>query len=204
MIDIWNDRYKQEVFQYGTLPNDYFKAHIDPLPVGRILIPAAGEGRDAVYAAKLGWEVYAFDSSERGREKALQLAKKEKVSIYYICEDALKIKFPLESFDVIAFTYFHLPPESRNVFHQKSIKWLKNNGLIILEGFNQNQLGLSSGGPKNKDWLFDEWMLKEDFKDLSILEISEKQRILNEGPLHQGVAEVIQFKAQKVNHSLNV
>jgi SAM-dependent methyltransferase len=204
MINTWNDRYEQETFQYGTEPNDYFKSQIDQLPVGRILIPAAGEGRDAVYAAKLGWEVYAFDSSERGRDKALQLAKKEKVSIYYICEDALKIKFPLESFDVIAFTYFHLPPESRNVFHQKSIKWLKNNGLIILEGFNQNQLGLSSGGPKNKDWLFDKMTLSDDFKELVILENAEKQRVLNEGPLHQGVAEVIQFKAQKVNHSLNV
>jgi SAM-dependent methyltransferase len=204
MINTWNDRYEQETFQYGTEPNDYFKSQIDQLPVGRILIPAAGEGRDAVYAAKLGWEVYALDSSERGRDKALQLANKEKVSIYYTCDDALKIRFPLESFDVIAFTYFHLPPESRNVFHQKSIKWLKNNGLIILEGFNQNQLGLSSGGPKNKDWLFDKMTLSDDFKELVILENAEKQRVLNEGPLHQGVAEVIQFKAQKVNHSLNV
>ncbi|MHA8067008.1 class I SAM-dependent methyltransferase [Aquirufa sp. ROCK2-A2] len=204
MIDSWNDRYKQDAFQYGTEPNDYFKAQIDQLPVGRILIPAAGEGRDAVYAAKLGWEVYAFDSSERGRDKAIQLAKNEKVSIYYTVEDALKIRYPLESFDAIAFIYFHLPPEIRCVFHQISTKWLKNNGVVILEGFNYRQLALSSGGPKNKDWLFDSVILRNDFDPLLILENTEKQRILNEGPLHQGIAEVIQFKATKLKNSSHV
>ena len=38
---------------------------------GRILLAGEGEGRNAVYAASLGWEVYAFDFSMVAKKKAL-------------------------------------------------------------------------------------------------------------------------------------
>lgn len=197
MKDSWNERFKPDEFQYGIEPNDYFKEKINALPVGRILIPAAGEGRDAIYAAKLGWEVYAFDSSERGREKAIKLANTEKVLIHYHCEDAMNIKFPLESFDAVALSYFHLPEDLRFPFHLQCIKWLKPNGHIILEAFNKKQLTYTSGGPKHIDWLFNKKLLESDFDGLEIIENKEIQRKLNEGPLHQGLAEVVQFNAFK-------
>ena len=194
---MWNERYKNPEFQYGMKPNEYIKQQLDQFPLGRILVPAAGEGRDAVYAAKLGWEVYAFDSSEKAQEKALRFASIEKIQIHFSCEDATKIKYPIESFDVIALTYFHLPADIRKTFHQQCIKWLKPGGSIILEGFNKKQLGNTSGGPKDINWLFDDQILLDDFNDLQIIELTQKQRILNEGPLHQGLAEVIQFYGKK-------
>jgi 2-polyprenyl-3-methyl-5-hydroxy-6-metoxy-1,4-benzoquinol methylase len=193
----WNERFNSEDFQYGTSPNDFFKSQIDPLKLGRILIPAAGEGRDAVYAAKLGWDTYAFDHSERGQAKAMKLASQHRVSLHYNCSDALQVRFPIESFDAIMLTYFHLDPESRSQFHAKCIQWLKPGGIIILEGFNKCQLPLQSGGPKNIDWLYDKKTLETDFNELDIILLEEKLRELNEGPLHQGMAEVIQMVAQK-------
>ena len=72
MKDFWNQRYAADEYAYGTAPNAFFKAVLDPLPPGRILLPAEGEGRNAVYAAKLGWEVVAFDQSEGGQKKAMK------------------------------------------------------------------------------------------------------------------------------------
>lgn len=40
-------------------------------------------------------------------------------------------------------------------------------------------------------------MLASDFRSLAIQVNQEIQRTLNEGPLHQGLAEVIQFKGIK-------
>jgi hypothetical protein len=94
-------------------------------------------------------------------------------------------------------TYFHLDPESRSQFHAKCIQWLKPGGIIILEGFNKSQLPLLSGGPKNIDWLYDKKTLETDFNELDIILLEEKLRELNEGPLHQGMAEVIQMVAKK-------
>jgi hypothetical protein len=50
------------------------KGILKNMPAGRILFPAEDEGRNAVYAASLGWEVHAFDISERAKDKAEKLA----------------------------------------------------------------------------------------------------------------------------------
>jgi SAM-dependent methyltransferase len=197
MKAMWNERYQADEYQYGIHPNDFIKEQISALPAGRILFPGAGEGRDAVYAAKKGWEVYAFDLSEEGKTKAEKLASSEKTRIHFKVADATNVKFPLDSFDVIALTYFHLPLVTRLNFYKQCISWLKPGGLLILEGFNQRQLGLNSGGPKNAEWLFSSATISEEFSGLKIILNEEKQRTLNEGPLHQGLAAVIQFVGQK-------
>ncbi|MFM2442339.1 MAG: hypothetical protein RL449_981, partial [Bacteroidota bacterium] len=101
------------------------------------------------------------------------------------------------SFEVIALTYFHLPIEIRLPFYVNCVSWLKPGGKILIEGFSKKQLGLNSGGPKNIDWLFSAKELENEFPRLKIILNEEKQRILDEGPLHQGLAEVVQFIAQK-------
>src|SRR6186713_3732560 len=79
----WNDRYSNEAFAYGEEPNNFFKEQIEKLNAGTILFPAEGEGRNAVYAAKLGWEAAAFDISAEGKNKALKLAEANNVTIDY-------------------------------------------------------------------------------------------------------------------------
>lgn len=191
MNTIWDSRFSTEHYQYGKNPNEFLKRNLDSLPKGKILICAAGEGRDAVYAAKLGWEVIAFDQSAVGREKALALAKENNVEINYLIGDALDINLEEASFDAIASIFLYLPPDLRPKFHQRAINWLKPNGVFILEGFSKNQLGNNSGGPKDMEWLFSKEELAEDFASLPKVNIEYETRILDEGPLHQGKAELV-------------
>lgn len=61
MEAFWNNRYKEKEFAYGIAPNQFFKESINKLKIkGTILLPAEGEGRNAVYAAKKGLKVTAF------------------------------------------------------------------------------------------------------------------------------------------------
>ena len=83
MKAMWNERYQQKEFQYGTNPNDFMASELAHLTPGRILFPGAGEGRDAVYAAKLGWETHAFDLSEQGQAKAIRLALRPNGSLAF-------------------------------------------------------------------------------------------------------------------------
>ena len=80
---MWNERYRQTDYFYGTAPNDFLAEHVGVLPKGRILCLAEGEGRNAVFLAEQGYDVVAVDGSEMGREKALQLAESRGVSIAY-------------------------------------------------------------------------------------------------------------------------
>lgn len=195
MNDSWNQRYAQEDYVYGIEPNKFFKNELLKLQPGKILFPAEGEGRNAVYAALNGWNVVAFDSSEEAKIKAVKLALKNKVAIVYINSSIEKFDYEENSFDAIVLIYVHT--ENREENHQKLLRFLKPGGILILEGFSKNQINNNSGGPRNLTILFSEYELKKDFNTLRNLNISLVKIELNEGLLHIGNASVIRLLANK-------
>lgn len=197
MIDFWNNRYGADEYAYGTIPNEFLKEQLVGLNPGHILFPAEGEGRNAVYAAKQGWQASAFDMSEAGKEKALRLAQSQDVAIKYDIANLMEFDFGVEKYDAISFVYVHMDPETRSLIHLKATAALKVGGRIILEAFSKNQLGKDSGGPKNIDWLFSQEQLALDFKSLSIEILEETTTQLTEGPFHHGEAEVVRLVAIK-------
>lgn len=191
--NFWNLRYSSAQYAYGELPNEFLAAQLPLLKAGRILFPCEGEGRNAVFAASLGWQVEAFDGSEEGKRKALALASSKNVSIQYVIADANYVVFEQNSFDVIALVYVHFPPSLRKEFHKKCVQWLKPGGKIILEAFEPAQLGNTSGGPKEIDLLYTKEALEADFEGC-LLEYLEYETVqLNEGVFHEGTAKVVRM-----------
>lgn len=197
MIEFWNERYAKEEFVYGTEPNAFLKEKLENLAKGTIILPCDGEGRNAVYAANLGWEVNAFDFSTSAKEKANALAKEKGVSLNYEIADIHEKDFEEGSADVVALIYAHFPEELRKVGHQKAVKWLKPGGKLILEAFNPKQINNDSGGPKIADMLYTKEILREDFKDLKIDYLEIMETTLSEGKFHEGTADVIRLIATK-------
>jgi len=197
MVDKWNKRYAAEEYSFGTAPNAFFKEQLDLSDSGRLLLPAEGEGRNAIYAAENNWEVVAFDSSEQGRKKALKLANEKDVNIDYQVNDFKGVDFKEGEFDAIALIFAHMPEGSRREYHQKMLKYLKPGGIIILEGFEKNQIDLNTGGPKDKSWLFASHDLFSDFSSLSNINVAESKVELNEGASHQGEAAIIRLIGKK-------
>lgn len=191
----WDERYSVDEYHYGKAPNEFFKQEIDKLKPGKLLLPAEGEGRNAVYAAKLGWEVVAFDSSIEGPKKAYRLAKEQNVEINYQLKSYDEFTAEENSFDMIAFIYAHNPNRQQN--HRKLTGFVKPGGLVILEGFSKEQLKYGTGGPPNLQLLFSEEEIHEDFKDLAILKIEKLVRHLSEGKHHFGDSSIIQLLGEK-------
>ena len=198
MNNFWNERYSEKEYVYGEEPNVFFAAQLHKLKPGNIILPCEGEGRNAVYAASLGWKVNAFDASEAGKTKALQLANKKGVILNYAIEDAVTVTYPENSVDAVAFIYAHFPPATRKLIHQKAISWLKPGGRIILEAFNTLQLQNKSGGPKDLSLLYTENIVKEDFEGLKIDFIQTLRTELREGKYHEGMADIIRFVGIKI------
>jgi hypothetical protein len=197
MSNFWNERYSEKEYVYGEEPNVFFAEQLSKLTPGTIILPCEGEGRNAVYAALHGWKVKAFDSSEAGKIKALQLAGKKEVVIDYDIDDAVTVNYGESNADVVALIYAHFPPSIRKQIHQKAIQWLKPGGKIIMEAFNPDQLQNNSGGPKELSMLYTEEMMKEDFEGLRIEWLQTVQTILNEGKYHEGKADIIRLIASK-------
>jgi hypothetical protein len=197
MTDFWNERYGQNEFVYGEAPNEFFAGRLSKLPPGKILLPCDGEGRNGVYAATLGWDVQAFDTSEAGRTKAMQLAARKGVTIDYKIADAATCEYQEGSLDVVAIIYAHLPPAIRKSFNERAIKWLKPGGRIMVEVFHKRQIGNDTGGPKDIDMLYDESVLMSDFKELTTVLMESPIVELHEGTYHDGKAEVMRFVGVK-------
>lgn len=197
MENPWDERYARPEYIYGVEPNAFFKQELDKLSAGKIFLPAEGEGRNAVYAAKAGWQVYAMDFSEMGQRKALKLAKELNVEIHYEVSNLEKSDFQADTYDAIAIIYAHFSSKIRVNVYQKLAESLKPGGTLILETFNKKQLGNSSGGPQDIDMLNSIDDLKQDFKKLEIIEINECQTDLSEGNYHKGKADVIRLLARK-------
>ncbi len=197
MSEFWNERYATPEYTYGIEPNIFYRDNLKSIPPGKILFPAEGEGRNAVYAAKLGWDVTAFDVSTEGKKKAEMLAESVNVNIGYIISDFDNVSFPLNHFDCIVLVFAHMNPVKRQEYHRKLISFLKPGGILILEGFSKKQINNKSGGPRDISMLFSEDELRSDFGLVSELTITETDYIINEGPFHQGIASVIRVKGIK-------
>lgn len=197
MTEFWNERYAATEYAYGTEPNLFFRENIEKIPPGKILFPAEGEGRNAVFAAKLGWDVTAFDVSIEGKKKAELLAGSNSVKIDYLIGNYDIVSFPINHFDCIVLIFAHMNPSKRKEYHQKLISFLRPGGIIILEGFSKKQINNNSGGPRDINMLFSEDEIQSDFLLLSELIITETDYNLDEGPFHQGIASVIRVKGIK-------
>jgi 2-polyprenyl-3-methyl-5-hydroxy-6-metoxy-1,4-benzoquinol methylase len=200
--DKWNDRYGKNEFAYGEQPNNYLKEQLEKLNKGKILFPAEGEGRNAVFAAKLGWTVSAFDISSEGQKKALQLAERNKVIIDYQIGYLETLNFREGEFDVIALIYAHFPPDIKSYYHRALDKYLRKDGLIIFEAFSKKHIGYIKknekvGGPQDIESLFSVDEIRADFKNYDVVELKETEVTLNEGLYHNGQGSVIRFLGRK-------
>lgn len=193
----WDERFSDEEFFYGEKPNHFFAEYISSLSTkGKLLLPAEGEGRNAVFAASLGWEVHAFDSSKVAQQKALDFALSEKVVINYELLDLANFVPRPGHYDMIALVFAHMHEGMRQVFHQKVIRSLKTGGIVLVESFAKEQIKNKSGGPPDINMLYSTEILKSDFFGLNILKLCQQKVTLDEGH-HKGEADVVRMVARK-------
>lgn len=199
----WNDRFREKEYAYGTEPNEFLKEQLPQLDKGTILFGAEGEGRNAVYAATLGWKVCAFDISIEAKKKALTLANEKGVSIDYQVGQLPDLNFQHEPFDAIALIYAHFPPNVRREYHHILDRKMKKGGTIIFEAFGENHLHYRNknpkiGGPPTQDLLFSTNEIRSDFENYQVLELVEKEIELSEGLYHNGKGSAIRFVGRKL------
>ena len=197
MKNFWDERFAVDEYVYGTEPNAFFKQELEKLKPGILLMPGEGEGRNAVFAATLGWTVTAFDPSVEGKKKAEKLAGSKKVSIKYLTYDYENIQLPMDYFDCIGLVYTHMPSSKRQEYHRKLISFLKPGGHVIMECFSKEQIHNNTGGPGDISMLYSEEELQADFESFSEISIVKEEISFDEGLFHKGNASVMRLIGTK-------
>ena len=194
---MWDERFSESGYAYGTEPNDFLVSVAGHIPRGRVLCLAEGEGRNAVYLAGLGYEVTAVDSSIVGLEKAESLARERGVSIETVNADLADYPIEATSWQGIVSIYCHLPPVVRAALHERCLRGLAPNGVFVLEGFTPRQLELGTGGPRSLELLMELNVIRQELPGLRLEIGREVEREVVEGKYHKGNAAVVQILAVK-------
>jgi Methyltransferase domain len=200
---MWDERYSKPEYAYGTEPNVFLKDNLKKFEPSTILFPAEGEGRNAVYAATLGWDVSAFDLSNEGYNKAMKLAEENHIQLDYQVGLLSELKFKSEYFDMLALIYAHFPADIKSSLHQMLDKYVNINGHIIFEAFSKKHIEYNSinpgvGGPKDLGMLFSKEEILNGFKNYEVIMLEEVEIELAEGLYHNGKGSVIRFIGRKM------
>jgi SAM-dependent methyltransferase len=188
----WDERYAGGDFQFGEAPNLFLLSQAHRLRPGmHALAVGDGEGRNGVWLAERGLDATAVDWSAVGLAKARALADRRGVALATVTADLTRWDWPEARFDVIAWIFVHLPPEDRALACEGALRALAPGGLLILECFTPAQHGRRSGGPKDPALLWSRALVERHFAGLEVLELLEGTVALDEGPRHQGPAEIV-------------
>ena len=193
-MTFWDQQFGVQGYKYGTHPNAFLVAQAHRLqPASDVLVPGDGEGRNGAWLAQQGHRVTAMDGSAVGLEKARALAASRGVQLHTVQADLADWTPAADSADAVVLTFVHLPPTIRAAAHRRLMQALRPGGLLLLEAFHPRQLPLRSGGPKDEAMLYTLSMLRQDFAGLDECLGEEVETHLDEGPGHQGPAQVVRW-----------
>lgn len=200
MREFWNQKFEGEAYKYGEQPNAFVKQQAGRIPAhASVLVPGDGEGRNGAWLAEQGHRVLSVDCSDVGLAKAKDLARRRQVEPHMqtLLADVTEWHPEPQAFDAVVVCYLHLPSSQRPGVMAHLLKALKPGGLLLLEAFHPNQLGLTSGGPKDVDLLYTLQALRDDAQGSGVrgreLLGWEGEIDLDEGPFHQGRAQVTRW-----------
>jgi SAM-dependent methyltransferase len=194
---MWDERYAQPGFAYGTEPNDFLREHAARLPAGPVICVAEGEGRNAAFLAARGHAVHAVDASRVGLEKAEALAAERGVRITTEVADLARYDFAPGAFAGAVSIFAHLPPPVRARVHRGLVETLRPGGVLILEAYHPRQLEHGTGGPPKAELLYDLETLRAELEGLDFELAREVERDVVEGRYHTGRGAVVQIVGVK-------
>ena len=148
-------------------PAQFLVENVNLLPKGQVLDVAMGTGVNAVYLARMGFEVEGVDISAEAVNMTLELARKSGVNLRARVAD-LEGNYHIKkgAYDVIiCFNYLHRP------LIPKIKEGLRTGGMVVYETFVVDQARF--GKPKNPDHLLKHNELLDFFRDFRCLRYRE-------------------------------
>ncbi len=126
--DFWNRFFTVDAPAFNTAPNAFLVSVVQGRPPGRALDVGMGEGRNALYLAKLGWDVTGFDPADKAVALAQQRAKQLGLTIRTEVTRDRDFAFGDAQWDLILLSY--MPPFEA----ARMVPALKPGGIVVFEG----------------------------------------------------------------------
>lgn len=139
MQNIYDEKYDRKEYYWGKKPSLLCYKIMKLMPPDKplkLLDIGCGEGRNAVFFARNGYDVTAFDSSPKGVEKTQRYADETSAPINVFPADINKFRLK-EKFDIIFSTgaLHYIPQELRKEIFDNHKLFTNDNGLCAYSVF---------------------------------------------------------------------
>ncbi|MGZ4506089.1 MAG: class I SAM-dependent methyltransferase [Blastococcus sp.] len=141
----WDERYAASQ-QWSAEPNALIAELLGGLPPGDAVDLAAGEGRHALWLARLGWRVTAVDFSDVGLRRGRDQPGADRVG--WVTADVLTWSAPPASLDLVLVAYLHLPEADTVDLFTRAVGWLRPGGRLLVLGHDVANIEHGVGGPQ--------------------------------------------------------
>ena len=172
----WDDRYRDKEWLWTVEANHFVVQETSGLVPGKALDLAAGEGRNAVWLAKQGWDVTAVDFSGVALARASDLAAHENVSIRTVEADLHEYLPEVGAFDLVVLAYLHFSSSLISELISRAVSALAPSGTIVIVGHDLSNLEHGHGGPQVADVLYTPESLVADLGWLDIVKAEKVER----------------------------
>jgi 2-polyprenyl-3-methyl-5-hydroxy-6-metoxy-1,4-benzoquinol methylase len=126
--DYWSRYYLDPNSNFNHAPNAFLMEMVKGRQPGVALDYGMGQGRNAIYLASLGWDVWGFDPAEGGIAIAQKRAKELGLTLHTSAVRDSDYDFGKQRFDLILFSWT-MPV----VPVEKVVDSLKPGGIVVME-----------------------------------------------------------------------
>ena len=172
----WDQRYAATDLVWSRRPNQFVAAELADLPPGTAVDLAAGEGRNAIWLASLGWMAYAVDFSQVALDKGARLAGE--LDVTWVCADATTWS-PPDPVDLVVMAYFQVPADDRRRAVRGAHAMLRPGGTLLLVAHDSTNLTEGTGGPQDPAVLMTAEDVVADLDGLEV-EVVRAERVARE------------------------
>ncbi len=152
MSDFWDARYAAAAASDDTVwslePNAWIAATVGDLTPGTAVDLGAGEGRNALWLASLGWRVTAVDFSAVGLETGRRRAESLGLEVTWVTADATTWVAP-HPVDLVVMAYLQLPVAAFAAAVARATESLAAGGTLALISHDRDNLTRGVGGPQD-------------------------------------------------------
>ncbi len=175
----WDERYADSELVWGLEPNRFVRAQCERFPVGRAVDLACGEGRNALWLARMGWRALGLDYSAVAIERAKALTAREKAStaarLTWQVADVTTEPVKPGGYDLTLISYLHLPPDQFNAVLLSAAHGLAPRGHLVVVGHDRRNLREGVSGPQDESRLYDADAIRDVLADVPevVVELGE-------------------------------
>ncbi len=149
----WEEHYRSHGHGvWSGRVNDVLATEAADLPPGRALDAGAGEGGDAVWLARRGWEVTALDLSRTALERAAAAAEAAGVRLETRHADVTAWDPGEERWDLVTASFLHFLPARRDDVLRRLAAAVAPGGTLLVAAHDGSDLHGAARRPGLPDW----------------------------------------------------